>query len=98
MYNGIIVFKKCNSGSKSEGIYPFLYIGNGAFIRVFDPNDNPFTNENLHTYDGQAVTIEGALDENEILLVQKITHAEDISQPQVTEDKTDTQDCQQSEA
>ena len=64
MFRGTIVFMLCNQGSKSEGLFPFLYEGNGSFLRLYKEGDNPFENESLKVFDGQVVDLEG--DWNEI--------------------------------
>jgi len=73
MHSGIIVFKLCNEGSKSEGLYPFLYTGEGNFIRLYKEGDNPFENQALKDFDGEAVKITGEVREDMSI---SVTHIE----------------------
>lgn len=72
MQQGIIVFSKINIGSKSECYHPFLYQGEGRFLRLRKPGDNPFVNESLKPFDGKFVKITGNLDENDVFCVESV--------------------------
>ena len=72
MFRGTIVFMLCNQGSKSEGLFPFLYEGNGSFLRLYKEGDNPFENESLKVFDGQVVDLEGDWNEKSELIVTEI--------------------------
>lgn len=72
--DGVIIFLKQNLGSKSEGVYPYLYSNIGECIRVFKDGDNPFTNDYFKPYDSKRVKIIGEMmdsyiEVNEILLL-----------------------------
>ena len=72
MYKGIIVFMLCDEKSKSECLQPFLYLGEGNFIRVWKKGDNPFENESFQAFDGKEVVLTGVLDEQDDLCVTEI--------------------------
>ena len=67
---GIIIFKQANEKSKSEGLFPFLYLGNGEFVKIHVEEDNPFENETLKKYDCQKVEIEGELNDNGTFVIE----------------------------
>ena len=54
---GTIIFLDANQGSKSEGLYPYLYESAGVCTRVMLENDNPFENKGLLPFDGVKVTL-----------------------------------------
>lgn len=56
---GVIMFMPSNVGSKSEGIFPFLYVNHNQIIPIHFFKDNPFTNDSLREYDGKYVEIKG---------------------------------------
>ncbi len=73
MHYGTIVFQIINTGSKSEGLHPFLYEGNGEFLKVWLEDDCSFEGDALKPYDGKSVIIEGALDEEvDIFIIENI--------------------------
>lgn len=73
MHYGTIVFQFINTGSKSEGLHPFLYEGKGEFLKVWHEEDCSFEGDLLKPYDGKSVIIEGALDEEvDIFIIENI--------------------------
>lgn len=72
MEQGVIIFSKINIGSKSERYQPFLYQGEGKFLRLRKEGDNPFVNENLKPFDGKTVKITGTQEGNDVFCVQSI--------------------------
>ena len=46
--SGIVIFLEANKGSKSEGIYPYLYESAENCIRIMMQDDNPFENIRLY--------------------------------------------------
>ena len=58
---GIIIFLKQNIGSKSEGVYPFLYVSFNEIIRVYKIDDNPLSNESFFSFDAKTVRLKGTL-------------------------------------
>ena len=74
MYEGIIVFKKINVGSKSEGLRPFLYLGKGSFLEVWKKDDNSLYGTALMPFDGKSVVVKGENDEfSGIFVINEIT-------------------------
>ncbi len=69
---GIIIFKLANEGSNSEGIFPFLYIGNADYIKIYYIDDNPFENNLLKPYDAKKVIIEGDYDDYKTFIIESI--------------------------
>lgn len=58
---GVVVFLRAAEGSKSEGVYPFLYQGREAgVVKIKLKGDNPFENKGFCQYDGQRVELTGA--------------------------------------
>ena len=80
---GTICFMFRNEGSKSEGMNPFLYAGEGEFIPVRMMDENPFENNTLRSFDGKKVFIDGEYNDNEIFMIGEIREsgAEDESVP-----------------
>jgi len=72
MFKGVIVFKFTNAGSKSEGMFPFLYTGEGNFIKIWLEGDTSLYGDELKVYDGKAVEITGAINEYSILAITEI--------------------------
>ncbi len=57
---GTVVYLPANPGSKSEGTFPYLYLGKGVTpVRLMRKGDNPFENDGLSEYDGKAVEVAG---------------------------------------
>lgn len=77
MLQGIIIFKLTNIGTKSEGIRPFLYSGNGSFQRVWIKGDYSLNGRMLAEYDGKTVSLEGELNEYDIFCITQITVTND---------------------
>ena len=59
-HKGTIIYLPDAVGSKSEAVYPFLYIARGNFFKLLLKGDNPFENTGLLPYDGKQVEIVGA--------------------------------------
>ena len=59
-HKGTIIYLPDAVGSKSEAVYPFLYIARGNFFKLLLKGDNPFENKGLLPYDGKQVEIVGA--------------------------------------
>ena len=58
---GVVVFLPAHEGSKSEGVYPFLYQGREKpVVKLALKGDNPFENKGLLGYDGKNVKVIGA--------------------------------------
>ena len=72
MIKGIVVFKLVNVGSKSEGLRPFLYQGNGSFQSIWLTDDFSLEGTDLKPYDGKEVTVEGELEEHGIFLIKSL--------------------------
>ncbi len=69
---GIIVFKSANAKSKSEGVFPYLYLGNGEFVKIRLEDANPFENEELKAFDTKKVIVEGEFNENNTFIATSI--------------------------
>ncbi len=72
MEQGVILFLKINIGSNSESSQPFLYQGDGKFLRLFKQGDNPFANGSIKPFDGKSVIIAGNFGENDLFYVSSI--------------------------
>jgi len=72
MYTGIIIFMLCNEGSKSEGLFPFLYQGAGQLLPLRKKDDNPFEHGSFRPFDGKKVQIFGEMSEDLTLTVTQI--------------------------
>lgn len=59
-HKGTIIYLPDAVGSKSEAVYPFLYVARDNFFKVMLKDDNPFENNGLLPYDGKQVEIVGA--------------------------------------
>lgn len=73
MLEGIVVFKLANVGSKSEGIRPFLYCGEGAFVEIWKDGDLSLDGAALREYDGKRVSLCGAYNEYEVYIIKIIS-------------------------
>ena len=91
---GIIIFMQAKVGSKSEGVYPYLYVGNAELIKVYFEGDNPFENETLWRYDGEKVVLEGALKENNVFVITEISKDKDVADAEPKETVETEVDCQ----
>lgn len=72
MLEGVIVFQHTNIGSKSEGLRPFLYTGNGQYMQVWKNGDISFIGSDLLPYDSNRVEIEGEMNEYDIFCISSI--------------------------
>lgn len=61
VFKGTIIFLPDKVGSKSEGVYPFLYVNRDSYFKVLLKDDNPFENKGLVPFDGKIVEIVGAM-------------------------------------
>ena len=71
-FTGTVVFRLENAGSKSEGTFPFLYLKNGVFLRIWREGDYSAFGDGMREFDGGRVTAYGKQDENGTLVVTKI--------------------------
>ena len=70
---GTVVFLAANRGSKSEGTFPFLYLGRDAKpVRLLLKGDNPFENKGFVEYDGKVVEVSGKTTEAGMLVVETV--------------------------
>ena len=72
---GIVVFKSANNRSKSEGCFPYLYLGNGEFVKIRMRNENPFENTLLKEFDCKTVMLEGEYNDTDTFIVSSICEA-----------------------
>ncbi len=70
---GTIVFLKDSIGSKSEAVYPFVYINRNEIKRIFKKGDNPFENKSFDSFDGKYVQITGQDGRSGVFNVERIT-------------------------
>ena len=70
--SGIVIFLEANKGSKSEGIYPYLYESAGNCVRIMMKDDNPFENTELLPYDGKRVVVHGIMSQGNIFIINSI--------------------------
>ena len=80
---GIVIFKEANKNSKSEGVFPYLYVGEGKFVKIRLQNANPFENNELSKYDSKSVVVEGEYNDNDTFIVSYI--CEEKEEVKVTE-------------
>ncbi len=83
---GIIMFMLENKQSKSEMVAPFLYQGQGQFVRVRMKEENPFENNTLQAYDGKMVVLNGEMDDD-LFLISEISEKCDLQVAQKQEEK-----------
>lgn len=69
---GTVVFRPSNVGSKSQGVFPFLYLGNANFVRIWKTDDISFEGNLLKPFDGKYVELQGAFDEHEVFLAETV--------------------------
>lgn len=72
MEQGIVIFMLADIGTRCESIRPFLYQGNGEFLRIWKQGDNPFINESIKPFDGKKVKVIGHKNENDVFCVDLI--------------------------
>ena len=70
---GTVVFLDANQGSKSEGMFPYLYVSKDEKIKLLLRGDNPFENTGLLPYDGKPVEIVGARKRNGTFVIEQIS-------------------------
>ena len=70
---GTVVFLDANRGSKSEGVFPYLYVSRDEKIKLLLKGDNPFENTALHPYDGKIVEIVGMRKRNGTFVIERIS-------------------------
>jgi hypothetical protein len=61
---GTVVFLQFNTGTKSEGKVPFLYIDRDTVYKLVLKGDNPFENRGFVPFDGKRVRVTGVKKEN----------------------------------
>jgi len=71
--HGTVVFLEAYRGSKSQGIYPFLYESAKSCRRIMMADDNPFENTKLTVYDGKFVEIKCHPGNSDVWIVDDIT-------------------------
>ena len=69
---GIVVFRLTGMGTRSEGIRPFLYLGNAIFQKIWLQGDTSFNGIALMTYDSKHVVVEGETNEYDIFTIKTI--------------------------
>lgn len=69
---GVVIFKLSNAGSHSENVNPYLYTGNGKFVKIFKSGDNPFENNTLKQYDSHKVKVLGEYNEYNVFVIDSI--------------------------
>ena len=70
---GTVVFLEANQGSKSEGVFPYLYVSRDEKIKLLLKGDNPFENTALHPYDGKPVEIVGMRKRNGTFVIERVS-------------------------
>ena len=73
---GTVVFLQANPDSKSEGVFPFLYVSKDEIVKLFFKGDNPFENTGLLPYDGKRVELKGRKKRNGTFVVEQISEAQ----------------------
>ena len=73
---GTVVFLQANPDSKSEGVFPFLYVSKDEIVKLFFKGDNPFENTGLLPYDGKRVELTGRKKRNGTFVVEQISEAQ----------------------
>ena len=79
-FRGTIIFLPDKIGSKSEAVYPFLYVNRDTCFKVLLKNDNPFENRGLVPFDGKFVEIVGAMGRRTFVVetVQAVPQADEV--------------------
>ena len=70
---GTVFFLESNRRSKSEGLFPYLYINMGERVKLLLKGDNPFENSGLKPYDGKSVVIIGTKKSNGTFVIEQIS-------------------------
>ena len=70
---GTVFFLASNRRSKSEGLFPYLYVNMGERVKLLFKGDNPFENSKLKSYDGKSVTIIGNRKTNGTFVIEQIS-------------------------
>lgn len=70
---GTVFFLESNRRSKSEGLFPYLYINMGERVKLLLKGDNPFENSGLKSYDGKSVVIIGTKKTNGTFVIEQIS-------------------------
>ena len=70
MIKGILITMLLNSQSKSEGLYPLLYMGGGRFANVILQDDFLPQASALLAYDGKFLALEGSYDEENVFIAE----------------------------
>ncbi len=69
---GTVIFIEKNIGSKSEGVFPFLYLNKDNRVPIMLRNDNPFENRGLLPFDGKTVEVTGTTGRGGVFLISVI--------------------------
>lgn len=69
---GTVVYKLINVGSKSERLTPFLYEGDGQFLKIWKPGDPSLFGDCLKKFDGKHITLQGEINEYDVFLIETI--------------------------
>ncbi|MBE6589250.1 MAG: hypothetical protein E7643_03650 [Ruminococcaceae bacterium] len=72
MLKGIVVYMLTGVGSQSEGVYPFLYVGNNVYKRIWLEEDGSLMGNALLPYDGKTVELVGDYDVYGIFCIREI--------------------------
>ena len=75
---GIVVFRLVNVGSKSEGLRPFLYQGNGNFQPIWLESDSSLEGNDLKPFDGKEISADGEVEEHGVFLINNIEQKNDL--------------------
>ena len=78
MLQGILIFQYTNVGSRSEGYFPYLYLGYGNMVKVAYVKDAPFTNAILREYDGKPMAFEGHFNDNNTFIAKSFTELNSV--------------------
>ena len=76
---GTVVFRQSDSGSKNEGLKPFLYCNDNSIVPLFKKGDNPFENDSLKKIEGLNVILFGCF-HNKVFEVSDIKEIVDNSE------------------
>lgn len=69
---GTIIYLRANVGSKSEGVYPCLYLDRNTMIKIFKEGDDPIGNHGFDEFDGKLVDLKGSLGRSNFFIVKEI--------------------------
>lgn len=76
---GTVVYRYENKGSKSEGMFPYLYIQNGRFVKIWLDGDYSLFGDDLKKFDGRHVSVRGTRNEYDYLIVTHIERTDVVS-------------------